>query len=72
MTLPRLTAITNHWKNIPPVAVTLASLAHMFGVQVGEAKQAKTSKSSVQELFESALGAGFKTGRPEWLKKTKT
>lgn len=56
---------------MPPADVTLASIANVLGIKIGVEKSA-TPKSSVQELFESALGAGFKTGeKPEWLKKTK-
>lgn len=71
MTIPRFTAISAHWKRVPPIEVTLASIASVLGIKIGGEKTAATSTSSIQELFESAQGAGFTTGRPEWLKKTK-
>lgn len=69
MTLPRLDVIVEHWKKVPPLAVSAAAIASALGV--GREKTAKPArKSSPAELFDMLGGSGFSTSKPEWLKTT--
>lgn len=76
MTLPRYHQICEHWKKVPPVAVTAAALARYFGAigpapapaagQSGESDEERAGKR--QALMDLLGGAdGFKQEKPQWL-----
>lgn len=67
MTLPRMDAIVKHWEVIPPLAVSVASIASALGVK-RQGKVEKKAEGSIDELMSVLGGAGFKQEKPEWLR----
>lgn len=70
MTLPRLDVIVEHWKKVPPLAVSVAAIATALGVGREKAATKKKTASSAAELFDLLGGTGFSTSKPEWLRTT--
>jgi len=62
MTLPRMEAITKRWEVVPPLSVSIASIASALGVK---REPKKAPEQSMDELV--ALMGGV-SRRPEWQK----
>jgi hypothetical protein len=67
MTLPRLDAVMARWKVVPPLSVSVATVAAALGVKVGtpEAKG-----DDAQGLIDMMGAAGLSSEKPTWLQTT--
>lgn len=76
MTLPRLDAISEHWRKVPPLSVSVAAIAAVLGATPAAKGPSKTdsepkkppAEQDPQALIDLLGGGGFSQGKPEWLK----
>jgi len=75
MTLPRLDAISAHWRKVPPLSVSVAAIAAVLGATPaarGSGKTGGAPKPPVEQdlnaLMDLLGASGFSQGKPEWLK----
>lgn len=64
MTLPRMEAIAKHWETVPPLSVSLASIAAALGVKRSDKKE------TGQDMGELIGALGGIAEKPAWLKTT--
>ena len=74
MTLPRLEAITERWKRIPPVSVTVAGIGVDLGMKLETRQNSKTTRIKDETSFAdfmASMGAvgSFEGKTPEWAKE---
>jgi hypothetical protein len=64
--MPRLTAMSKRWRQVPPLAVSLARITSaLFGPSTAD----EAPEGSLNDLMGLA-GNGFSTELPEWLTVT--
>lgn len=75
MTIPRYEVICAHWRQVPPLSISVAAIARWAGAMQAPsaAPMAKgDDKASQRQALIDMLGAGgtgFKTEKPKWLKE---
>jgi hypothetical protein len=76
MTLPRYHEICEHWRKVPPVALTAAAIARYFGAipaapppAAGQSNETDEERVGKRQALMDLLGGadGFKQEKPKWL-----
>ena len=65
MTFPRLKALNEAWRTVPPVAVALRRISHWLGLPAPDAARSapRTAEEAVKEV--AAAGLPVMQGRPD-------
>lgn len=75
MTLPRWERIVERWNKVPPLAVSVAAIAEVLGVEREPTKTPAPHRDGKPEqdftaLFDMfGMTPGFAQGKPQWLKE---
>lgn len=64
--MQRVEAITKRWETIPPLSVSVATVAASMGVKFGKEQPAET-ENNLQELADAVGAAGMSSELPSWL-----